>query len=483
MSDTTTVVDIPDANLNIALHGALDIPLRTPLTDDDLSKLTVLNAAERGISDLTGINYCVNLVKADLSLNPIKTLEPLTPLAKLAWLSIQGCNAASGALDMTPLQSLAALRYLNVAEDYLSTIDPIPQLVNLESLILDGNALVPDEMKKLVFPNLIHLDVADGQFTDLSFVSGMPKLRHLGVPYCYRVSDISALTTLPDLRELNMGYMTLVSDFSPLAKMTSLRSLNVQNCRIADKSLLGGLTNLEILNINEIRAFNLEFVSGLVNLRELYLQQNHVRDLSPLANLAKLAILGVVKNEVSDLTPLAGLQTLIDIDAEANAITTLAGMENCPLQSLNVSNNYLTDMAEITQLTAKGVSLAYFGNFLLGVPSQHALAGVKPVSMEVGGTTQRMIEVLSTSDGKTYGRPSDQQNPSAFGYTQTECEDKSVARAVLRKVDVSTWTMLYDINGLSAGDTVISVHYRPSESIDVLLPFTDGTTSCAVHVG
>jgi Leucine-rich repeat (LRR) protein len=482
MSLSATAVNVPDKNLNRALHVALDVPLDSPLTDDDLSKLAVLNASAQGITDLTGLEYCINLVKADLSSNLIQTLEPLKSLVKLAWLSLASCCEQPDTLDLAPIESLTALRYLDVRTNQLVSIDPVPQFTRLESLFLDGNELSPGEMNKLALPALIYLNAADGIFTDLSFVSGMPKLQHLGISYCYHVSDISPLTILPHLRELNIGYMASLRDYSPLGKLTSLRSLNIQNCFAVDRSVISGMTGLEVLNINEIKAYRLDFVSGLVNLRELYFQQDHIRDLSPLKNLLKLTTIGAVGNEISDLSPLAGLTSLSDLDIEANAITSLAGLENCPLQSLNVSNNYLTDQSEIDQIMTKVPSTFYSGNFLLDLPMQHAVQAIGPVSVKAGRAAPANFQVVLTTDGKTYAPSQVQVNSIAFRYAHAECADKSVARAVSWPIDVADWVTPYRINGLSAGDTSISVHYLPNESTDVVLPFTDGTTSVPVHV-
>ena len=67
-------VNIPDANLDAALHQALNKPTGA-ITDTDLASLTSLAVESRGITDLTGLEYAINLTMLDLaaSLQPYES--------------------------------------------------------------------------------------------------------------------------------------------------------------------------------------------------------------------------------------------------------------------------------------------------------------------------------------------------------------------------------------------------------------------------
>jgi hypothetical protein len=55
-----SVVTFPDSKLEAAIRQAVN-KRRGTITAADLASLTVLDAGEKGIADLTGIEYCVNL--------------------------------------------------------------------------------------------------------------------------------------------------------------------------------------------------------------------------------------------------------------------------------------------------------------------------------------------------------------------------------------------------------------------------------------
>ena len=74
--DVAEIIDIPDPNLKVALREASGA-LSDSLTDGDLANLTSLDARNRGIIHLTGLEYCVNLQLLHLDLNQISNLQPL----------------------------------------------------------------------------------------------------------------------------------------------------------------------------------------------------------------------------------------------------------------------------------------------------------------------------------------------------------------------------------------------------------------------
>ena len=91
-------VVFPDKHLEAAVRAALGKP-DGPLTRGDLESLEELNAERRGISDLTGLESCVNLTSLKLQRNQISDLTPLAALTNLTSLRLWS-NKVS---DLTPL--------------------------------------------------------------------------------------------------------------------------------------------------------------------------------------------------------------------------------------------------------------------------------------------------------------------------------------------------------------------------------------------
>jgi hypothetical protein len=91
-------VVFPDKHLEAAVREALEKP-DGPLTRGDLESLEELDVEWRGISDLTGLERCVNLTSLKLQRNQISDLTPLASLTNLTSLGLTS-NKVS---DLTPL--------------------------------------------------------------------------------------------------------------------------------------------------------------------------------------------------------------------------------------------------------------------------------------------------------------------------------------------------------------------------------------------
>ncbi|MCL0101336.1 leucine-rich repeat domain-containing protein [Peptococcaceae bacterium] len=82
------VVTFLDANLEAAVRDALGKPTGD-ITKKDMAKLTNLEAYRRGITNLSGLEYAVNLTSLDLSENQITDITPLAGLTNLTWLELE----------------------------------------------------------------------------------------------------------------------------------------------------------------------------------------------------------------------------------------------------------------------------------------------------------------------------------------------------------------------------------------------------------
>src|SRR5260370_33716705 len=72
-------VNPPDKNLEAALRAVLQEPQKE-LTDDHYARVFVLDAAGKGIKDLTGLEKCKKLASLRLTKNQIADVKPLAGL-------------------------------------------------------------------------------------------------------------------------------------------------------------------------------------------------------------------------------------------------------------------------------------------------------------------------------------------------------------------------------------------------------------------
>jgi Leucine-rich repeat (LRR) protein len=101
-------VVIPDQALRKAINLALGRNAMDSLTRGLMAQLTTLNAVGNGISDLTGLQYAVNLKTANLSNNKLTTITPISglQLTSLIWTGNPGNPGSTQVPAMPPLAQL-----------------------------------------------------------------------------------------------------------------------------------------------------------------------------------------------------------------------------------------------------------------------------------------------------------------------------------------------------------------------------------------
>ena len=94
-------VSFPDKNLEAMVRAAINKP-EGDIISSDLQLLTSLTAREQNITDLNGLETCVNLVSLDLGQNSVKDIGPLASLKNLTALTVFNNQIES----VSPLTSL-----------------------------------------------------------------------------------------------------------------------------------------------------------------------------------------------------------------------------------------------------------------------------------------------------------------------------------------------------------------------------------------
>ena len=165
-------VAFPDPRLEEVIRASIGKPAGAIYRSDLFSVLSV-NANNRAITDLSGLEYCLNL----------ETL--------LMWR-----NSVS---DLSPLAELVKMRTLQAVENNISDISPISELVNLEQLMLNNNSI-----------------------SDISAMTNMAKLSDVNLA-ANDVTSIAARAGKAAMNNLNLE-QNGISDIGPLAGMTNLTS-------------------------------------------------------------------------------------------------------------------------------------------------------------------------------------------------------------------------------------------------------------------
>lgn len=130
-------VSFPDRNLETAIIDALNKPNGEEITAAELARLTALCASDRGITDISGLEYCTSLTELALSGNQISDISPLSSLTNLTSLSLTRVQVS----DISSLSQLINLTKLGLGLNQISDISPLVSLSNLEEVWLEPNPL------------------------------------------------------------------------------------------------------------------------------------------------------------------------------------------------------------------------------------------------------------------------------------------------------------------------------------------------------
>ena len=279
-------VHIPDPNLRAAIAEVLGKASDAPITAEEITRLTYLDAAGMDIRNLEGLQFATNLTVLRIGDNPILDLSPLAGLTKMREIHFRDTLV----LDLSPLASLYDLEVINASGTRISSLIPLAGLKNLQRL------------------DILHSDI-----TDLSPLAGLTNLTRLRL-YDSKATDLSPLKGLTKLRWLGLTHTDNISDISPLKGLTKLRTLDLTNTdNISDISPLSGLTDLEHLGLAKTDISDVSPLAGLVNLETLILNQNRIVDVSPLASLGNLKNLQLHNNNISNFTPLDSIRQNVEV--------------------------------------------------------------------------------------------------------------------------------------------------------------------------
>jgi hypothetical protein len=261
-------VVFPDPNLEAVIRHAINKPTGDIDASDLLGITSLHRSSGRGITDLTGLEYCVNLEYLSLNDNQIVELLPLAGLTELGTLILARNHIA----DLSPLAGLTNLTWLNLDENAIEGIDPLAGLTNLELL-----------------------ELAHNQISDARPLAGISSLYQLNLSY----NAIGSASQLDGL--VLSGYQCdLLLDNNPLTSF--LGSAHV--------SMLGEYNyfHATFCQLNDLSGVG-QFISSSNDLT-VELNDNQISDVEPLALVTNLRAAVLCNNPLSSNAAYEQIQAL-----------------------------------------------------------------------------------------------------------------------------------------------------------------------------
>ena len=325
------VVTIPDANLTVAIREALDLGPGIPITTHAMLNLTQLEAYNREIKDITGLEHAHNLRSLDIG----------------AW-EVNGEWVNSNVItDLSPISHLTNLVRLSLGKHYIRIFDflrELPPLApvsipdpNLAAAIREELSLTSNEpVTTYSILDLVELEAPNRGIKDLTGLEHAVNLKEVNLRWEYIsgegyvnsnvISDFSPLEKLTNLEKLNLSGMSGLRDVSTLASLTNLETLYLGNTAVSDVSPLAHLTNLKGLDLESTDVSDVSALARLTNLEWLHLRYTDVSDVSALAHLTNLETLYLWYTDVSDVSVLAHLTNLETLNLRYTGVSDVSAL-------------------------------------------------------------------------------------------------------------------------------------------------------------
>jgi len=201
----------PDQGLEAAVRRQVFAKRDTtePLVEADVVNVSTVEARNRGVRNLAGLEKCRNLAMLELGGNAVVDLGPLCGLPRLQFLDVQSNRVE----NLGPLAGVPALQYLHLAHNQLRDVRPLAGLTNLSALYLSGN-----------------------QLESLAPLLGLSRLASLYLDD-NRLRSLEGLGRLRGLSTLSLSG-NRIADLRPLAGLEGLQLLFLERNRIQDLTAL-----------------------------------------------------------------------------------------------------------------------------------------------------------------------------------------------------------------------------------------------------
>ena len=347
------IVNFPDRQFEIAVREQIGKQSGT-IDSSELIFIDELRIENRGIRDLTGIQYFPNLDYLGAYNNNIQDLSPLAGHPSLRNANF-GDNIIS---DLTPLSTIPNLEYLYLWNNRISDLSTLGNQPRLRSLYLSNN-MVNDLTPLVNMPRLSDLGISNNP--SINNAEMLKPLTNSTIEYLdlsnLRINSLGPITSMLNLKRLNIGN-TQITDISGIDKITGLEDLTIQGLRLQDYSPVKNLPFLEDLSVSDTN-WTTEQINNLMSpgsfefLESFTCYSCNLTDVSFVKNIPFLRRLEIHDNKLSDISPIYELQYLDTFTAERNQLRDITGLA----EMLSFGNNSYIRIYD-NPLTAESIQAA-----------------------------------------------------------------------------------------------------------------------------
>lgn len=291
------------------------MPGLTELTVQN-SELKKLDALADCTDTLTKLNLSHNYQVSDYDI--VSEMNHLTDLTLFISYSFDEPSRLPDFSNMPDLKSLSIGNY--------DSFGPLVNAVGLEELTISD--VYTDDLSAIAgLTGLKRLNLIDMSLdpSALEPVMNLTGLEVIDMSDSFIWGNVDGLLKLPNLKELNLNDCTAGFDMANLETNESLKILNMNDMTL--KALDNGQWDYGAGNENNISLAELTDMFGYYpGLEELYLSGAELEDISFAAGLQCLMSLDITDNYVTDLSPLSDLPALGAVMCASNPISNDGGL-------------------------------------------------------------------------------------------------------------------------------------------------------------
>ena len=269
------------------------------------------------VSDISGIEYCVNIQALSIKAETDNGCAELVP----------------GVIEN--ICRLKSLKHLFIKGDVIRHIEWLSELTSLETLqMFNMDIFEPKTLGELT--RLIDILVADSKLEGIDWIYKAVKLKKLdlinvSIPEklsfgglkelsYFNVSSNIRTISLYDLPKLERAafWLEKADDISTIGKFTTLKSLAITACHKIDITPVLALKELKNLHIGKNTIDDFEVIQEISGLESLSITQNNISDLRPLLSLPKLKFLSLFNCVIGDIETLKELSKSVSLSLNKN---------------------------------------------------------------------------------------------------------------------------------------------------------------------
>lgn len=322
-------VNIPDPNLNEALHQKLGKPMSEGILYMELAGLTGdLYLENKNIADAEGIQYCTNISGLYMNNNNLSSLPDMSGMAKLANATFDYNNFTEFPTGIVPAPLIARL---SLANNPMTSVTPqVSTMIRLVSLNISDCAFTsfPEEVTTISTLETLRADNND--------FGTVPNIEDLFLLHELRLSSTgldeipSGIYQLPNLRSLFI-HNNQISSISPdIINLSSLMYLTISNNKLKSlPSELFDLSSFVGLHADSNSLYSLPDNVVNLNIEQISVRNNRISRLpSNIGYASNLVLLDVMANRLTELPSSLDEKSYNYLNVEFNFLDIAPGSDS-----------------------------------------------------------------------------------------------------------------------------------------------------------